>query len=182
MDNPWIVKKKEIVHETPWIKVASHDVIDPNGNPGAYSTVHFKKVAVGIIPLDEDYNTWIVGQYRFPTDAYSWEIVEGGAERAEDPLECAKRELSEEAGVAAEKWQHILSFEMSNAATDERAEIYIAKGLSFHNAHPDPDEQLQVKKLPFNELFEMVMKGELIDSMTVAGVLKAKLLMDQGLI
>ena len=106
--NPWKTLTSEIVHDNPWIKVVHHDVINPAGNKGIYDIVHFKNLAIGIIPLDDDNNTWLVGQYRYPFNKYTWEIPEGGGELNVSPLESAKRELSEETGIKAKKFNKIL--------------------------------------------------------------------------
>ena len=172
--------KEEVRYETPWIRITHHDVIDPSGREGIYGTVHFKHLAIGVVPLDEDLNTWIVGQYRYPIEAYSWEIPEGGGKRDIPPVESAKRELREEAGIEADHWREILRMDLSNSASDEHAILYLAQGLTFHPPQPDHDEELEVKKLPFEELYGMVVRGEVLDSLTVAAVLKVKLMLMDG--
>src|SRR3954470_23478563 len=102
--NPWKTLKSEVKFETSWITVTKHDVLNPSGNPGLYGSVSFKNLAIGILPLDNDLNTWIVGQWRYPLNKYSWEIIEGGGPIAIDPIESAKRELKEEAGIIANKY------------------------------------------------------------------------------
>ena len=176
--NPWEIIKSQEVYDSPWIKVTKHDVLDPNNNEGTYSVVHFKHTAIGVIPLDEDQNTWIVGQYRFPLERYTWEIPEGGGALTEQPLDAAKRELSEEVGISAEKWTKIMEFDVSNASTDEKGILYLAQNLSFHQAHPDENEELAVKKIPFEELYQMVLSGEVTDSLSVLAVLKVKDMMN----
>ena len=178
--NPWTTLSSEEIYNSPWIGLTKHDVLNPNGNPGTYSVVHFKNLAIGILPLDEEYNTWIVGQYRYPIDQYSWEIPEGGGHRDVLPLESAKRELHEETGIRAEKWIKIQEMHLSNSASDEFCILYIARGLSFGEAEPEDDEQLELKKLPFEELYKMVVNGDVTDSLTVTAVLKTKLLMLEG--
>ena len=177
---PWTTVKEEVRYETPWIRITHHDVIDPSGREGIYGTVHFKHLAIGVVPLDEDLNTWIVGQYRYPIEAYSWEIPEGGGRRDIPPIESAKRELREEAGIEADHWQEILRMDLSNSASDEHAILYVAQGLSFHPPQPDHDEELELKKVPFEELYGMVVRGEVLDSLTVAAVLKVKLMLLDG--
>lgn len=177
---PWTTVKEEVRYETPWIRITHHDVIDPSGREGIYGTVHFKHLAIGVVPLDEDLNTWIVGQYRYPIEAYSWEIPEGGGKRDIPPVESAKRELREEAGIEADHWREILRMDLSNSASDEHAILYLAQGLTFHPPQPDHDEELEVKKLPFEELYGMVVRGEVLDSLTVAAVLKVKLMLMDG--
>jgi ADP-ribose pyrophosphatase len=175
--NPWKTLSSEIVHQTPWVRINHHKVINPGGSQGIYTVTEFKNLAIGILPLDEDNNTWIVGQYRFPIHQYSWEMPEGGGDPNVPPVESAQRELEEECGLVAKDWQLLLTAHTSNS---EIAYIYIAKGLSHTQAHPDEDEQLEVRKLPFSELYRMVMDNEITDSLTVMAVLKAKILMDEG--
>lgn len=175
--NPWTTKSSEIKYDNPWIKITEHQVINAGGNDGIYGTVHFKNLAIGIIPLDENNNTWLVGQYRYPLNEYSWEIPEGGGKLGVDPIESAKRELLEEVGLKAESWEEIMRMHLSNSVSDELGIIYIARDLSYFEPSPDEDEVLTLKKLPFDEAYEMVMNGEITDSLTVAGILKTKLLL-----
>lgn len=182
MKNPWKTKNSELKYENPWISVTEHQVINAAGNDGIYGTVHFKNIAIGIIPLDENNNTWLVGQYRYPLNQYSWEICEGGGKMGVDTLDSAKRELMEELGIKAEKWTKLLDMHLSNSVSDEVGIIYIAKNLSYFNPEPEEDEVLSIKKVSFNEAYEMVMKGEITDSLSVAGILKTKILVDKNLI
>jgi 8-oxo-dGTP pyrophosphatase MutT (NUDIX family) len=177
---PWTTVKEEERYRSPWIAVSQHEVIDPSGRPGIYGVIHFVNLAVGIVPLDDDLNTWIVGQYRYPTQTYSWEIPEGGGKRDLPPLESAVRELREETGISARRWTEILRMDLSNSASDEQAIIYVAQDLDFHAPEPDHNEELALRKLPFAELFGMVMRGEITDSLTVAAVMKVKLMLLEG--
>ena len=179
-ENPWKTLKSQEVYDSPWISLTRHEVLNPSGNPGTYSVVHFKNLAIGILPLDSDYNTWIVGQYRYPIDQYSWEIPEGGGKLDVSPIESAKRELLEETGIVAKKWTKIQEMHLSNSISDEFAILYIAQELHFQEAEPEETEQLQIRKLSFGELYEMVLSGEVTDSLSVTAVLKTKILMDEG--
>lgn len=177
MKNPWQITDKLPVYDNPWIKVTEYKVINPNGGKGIYGKVSFKNRAIGIVPLDEQMNTWLVGQYRFPVDKWSWEIPEGGGDIYTDPLESAKRELLEETGLKAAKWEEVQQMHLSNSVTDEYSITYLATGLSQHQARPEETEQLTVKKLPFKEALEMVMRGEITDAITVAALLKVNLML-----
>jgi ADP-ribose pyrophosphatase len=179
---PWKTLSIEERYATPWISVSHHEVIDPSGTAGIYGVIHFKNLAVGIVPLDDELNTWIVGQYRYPIKAYSWEIPEGGGRRDLPPLESAKRELREEVGIEATRWTEVLRMDLSNSASDEEAIIYVAQGLFFHAPEPDHNEELAMRKVPFSELFDRVMQGELRDSLTVAAVLKVQRMLDDGIL
>ena len=180
--NPWKTLESDLKYDNNWISVTEHQVINPSGGKGIYGEVHFKNLAIGILPLDEDYNTWLVGQYRFPLKAYSWEIPEGGGLLGEDPLESARRELLEETGMSASNWKEIQRMHLSNSVSDELSIIYVATGLIQGIAMPEETEELVVKKVPFDEAFEMVMKNEITDSMSVAAILKAKLMIMENLI
>jgi len=177
---PWQRKKKIIEYDNPWIALSHEEVINPNGGEGIYGVVHYKNLAIGIVPIDKDGHTWLVGQHRYPLNSYSWEIPEGGGPLDLDPLESAKRELIEEVGLRAENWTHILDMALSNSVSDEKAIIYVATQLTQGAAEPEETEQLAIKKLPFVEVFEMVMRGEITDSMSVAAILKVKVLLDSG--
>ena len=178
--NPWTTLSSEQVYESPWIKVTKHDVLTPHNTSGTYSTVHFKNLAIGILALDKDYNTWIVGQYRYPINRYSWEIPEGGGQLNVAPLDSAKRELLEETGITANKWTKIQEMYLSNSVSDEHCTLYIAQELSFGESHPDDEEELEMRKLHFNELYKMVESGEITDSLTISAVLKTKILILEG--
>lgn len=174
--SPWKTKTKETVYDNAWISVLHHEVITPNGDDGVYGTVHFKNHAIGIIPLTENNETYLVGQYRFPLEQYSWEIPMGGGLLGIPYLDSAKRELKEETGIEAKDWQELLKIHTSNSVCDESGTIYIAKNLTYGLAEPESTEDLKIKKLPFEEAFQMVMNGEITDSLSVAGILKAKIL------
>lgn len=180
--NPWVTKLSQSIYENLWIQLIESQVVNPAGKDGIYGVVHFKTKAIAIIPLDEQYYTWIVGQYRYPLDSYEWEIVEGGCHADSTPLETAQRELHEEVGLKAEQYQMILEMQLSNSTTDEVSYTYIAKGLSYIGEAPEEDERLAIRKVPFEEVYQMVLRGEIRDSLSVASVLKAKVMIDQGLI
>lgn len=164
------------MYDNKWINVTQYDVINPSGGEGIYGKIHFKNIAIGVVPLDEDMNTYLVGQFRFATNEYSWEIPEGGGPIGTDPLDSAKRELLEETGLVAEHWQEILKMHLSNSVSDELALVYVATGLRQETACPEETEQLIVKKLPFSDVVKMVESGEITDSMTVTAILKLQLM------
>ena len=174
--NPWQTLSEKKIYKNPWISLTEYQVINPGGGEGIYGKVHFKNLAIGIIVLDEDYSTWLVGQYRYPLNQFSWEIPEGGGPLQEDPLKSAQRELLEETGISAASWIEIQRMHLSNSVSDELAIIYLARDLSFGESNPEETEQLTIKKLPFNEACNMVMNGEITDSMSVAAILKVKVL------
>lgn len=178
--NPWKINSSKEVYDNKWINVTEYDVVNPSGGRGIYGKVHFKNIAIGVIVLDEEQNTYLVGQYRFVLNQYSWEMPEGGGPEGTSHLEAAKRELLEETGLVADNWQEILRMHLSNSVSDELAVLFLATGLKQETACPEETEQLVVKKLPFADVYQMVMDGKITDAMTVAAVMKVKLMMTEG--
>lgn len=180
--NSWTTLGSEKKYETPWIKVTEYNVLNPGGKPGIYGVVSFKNLAIGILPIDKDYNTWLVGQWRYPLKQYSWEIPEGGGPHGVDPLISAKRELKEETGLIAGNMKELARIHTSNSVSDEYGIIYLASDLKQEESEPEETEDLKIKKVPFTEAYRMVMEGEITDSLSMVAILKAKILMDKGVI
>jgi len=178
--NPWQIITEKNVYDNPWIQVTEYDVINPSGGKGIYGKVHYKNIAIGILPLDEKGNTYLVGQFRFPLNQYSWEIPEGGGPWEIDPLESAKRELLEEAGLIAGDWEVILTMHLSNSVSDELAIVYLARQLQQRNPQPEETEQLLIRKAAFDDAYEMVQNGMITDALSVAAILKIKLMLLNG--
>jgi len=171
--NSWQTISSREVYENPWIKVDEHQVINPAGGKGIYGKVHFKNKAIGIIPLDKNNNTWIVGQHRYTLSEWSWEIPEGGGPIKVDTLASAKRELQEETGLKAKTWTEIARVHLSNSVSDEVGYVFLAEDLEEGEMQLEETEaDLKVKQVPFEEALKMVMKGEITDSLSVIGILK----------
>jgi len=177
-ENPWQKLNTRRIYDNPWIRVEEDQVINPSGGRGIYGKVHFKNKAIGIIPIDEHQNTWLVGQYRYSLDEYSWEIPMGGGPLGQDVLASAQRELKEETGLTAERWTKILRIHTSNSVTDEEGFVFLAQELMQGETEFEETEDLAIKKLPFTEALEMAMNGEITDSLSLAGILKAARLLD----
>lgn len=172
MINPWTTLSTREIYCNPWIRVREDHVINPSGGRGIYGVVEFKNRAVGVIPIDGEGYTWLVGQYRYTHDRYEWEIPEGGCPEGEEPLDCAKRELLEETGIIAEDYVLIADgIQLSNSTTNEVAFIYTARSLSFTTSTPEETEELEVKRVPLTEAIQMAKDGRIRDGMSVIGLL-----------
>lgn len=172
MKNPWITQHTQTIYENAWIKLEHHDVVIPSGKVGVYGKVCFKNKALGIIPIDSDLNTWLVGQFRYTLNAYSWEIPMGGGPIHEDYLLSAKRELKEETGLTANKWTQVMTIHTSNSVTDEEGFVYLAQELTVGETAFEETEQIEILKLPLVEAVQKVMDGEITDAISIAGLLK----------
>jgi 8-oxo-dGTP pyrophosphatase MutT (NUDIX family) len=171
--NTWTTLSSREVYENPWITLTEHQVINPGGEPGVYGLVHFKNVSVGVLAIDADDQVWMVSQYRYPLNCRTWEIPEGGSPPGESPLAAAQRELKEEAGVTAARWQLLCRIHPSNSVTDEEAFIYLAEDLSAGECERESSEaDMERRRVPFSELLVRVLDGEITDAMTVVAVLR----------
>lgn len=124
-ENLWLTVSSKRVYDNPWITVREDQVIRPDGEPGIYGVVHYKNIAVGVLAVEEDH-VYLVGQYRYPLQRYSWEIPEGGCPEGEEPQRAAQRELREETGLEAARWRMLGEAHLSNSAADEYAVWFLA--------------------------------------------------------
>jgi len=170
--NPWTTLSVREVYENPWIRINEHQVLNPSGGKGIYGTVHYKNKAIGVIPVDDQGNTWLVGQWRYPLEQWTWEIPEGGGELDQEPLATAKRELKEETGLTATYWKMIQRTHLSNSVSDEEGFIFLAEGLVEGNSELEETEaDMKVWKLPLRDAVQMVTDGKITDSLSVMGLL-----------
>lgn len=158
------------VYDNPWIAVREDRVVRPNGEPGIYGVVQMKNMAVGILPIEEGH-VYLVGQYRYPLERYSWEILEGGCPKGEEPLRAAQRELREETGLEAKRWRMLGEAYLSNSVTDEYAVWFLATELVSGEQQPEGTEALDVRRLPLNEALAMALDGEITDALSLMAMM-----------
>ncbi len=170
--NPWNKVSGRQIYDNPWIRLDEDQVINPGGGNSIYGKVHFKNHAIGIIPLDEHQHTWLVGQWRYSLNEYSWEIPMGGGPIGIDLLESAQRELKEETGLTAKNWELLLRMHTSNSVTDEVGYAFVARELTQGETEFEETEDLEIRKLPFRDAVEMVLEGEITDSLSMVAILK----------
>jgi 8-oxo-dGTP pyrophosphatase MutT (NUDIX family) len=176
----WKTQEIQERYDTPWINVSHRQVIAPTGTPGIYGHVHFKNKAIGIIPIDADGNTWLVGQARYTLQTFAWEIPEGGAPHGESVLAAAQRELQEETGVHARRWTSVLKQHASNSVTDEVAYAFVAQDLRMGETAPDETEELTLARVSLDDAINMAMDGTISDGLAMSALLKVGLMMSRG--
>ena len=170
--HPWQTLGAELKYENAWIRVDEHRVINPSGAEGIYGVVRFKNKAVAVLAVDPEQHIYLVGQHRYTLDEYSWELPMGGAPSGETPLAAAQRELREETGIGAADWHEVMRLHTSNCVTDEVGYVFLARGLSFGAAAPEPSEDLRVQRLPLAEAVAWVGAGRITDAISVAAILR----------
>ncbi|WP_317930015.1 NUDIX hydrolase [Halioxenophilus sp. WMMB6] len=172
----WIEKSRRETYSNPWISVSHCEVITPAGSDGIYGLVHFKNTAVGVVPIDDEGYTWLVRQSRYPLQEYTWEIPEGGSPAGEETLATAQRELREEVGLEASQWRELQRMHLSNSVSDEAAVLYVARGIrECGGIELDDSEDITSRRLPLSEAVQMVLDGEITDSLSVAALLRLAL-------
>jgi 8-oxo-dGTP pyrophosphatase MutT (NUDIX family) len=169
--NPWTTRSTRLVYENPWIRLREDQVTRPDGKAGIYGVVEFKNNAVGVLPVDEDGRVWLVGQYRYPLRAYSWEIPEGGGPLGEPPETTAERELREETGLRAAHLELVSTVHLSNSVSDELGFVFRATGLTQGERAPEGTERIEVRRFQWQEVYAMLQRGEITDSLSVIALL-----------
>jgi ADP-ribose pyrophosphatase len=177
--NPWKTLATKIVYDNSWIRVKEDAVVHPDGEHGIYGVVHYKHIAVGVLAVEGE-SIYLVGQYRYPLNLYSWEIPEGGCPDGEDPLAAARRELEEETGLRATDWRRLGEAHLSNSVSDELAVWYVATGLSQGEMRPEGSEKLIVRRVPLAEAFQMALDGRITDALSLLAIMQYRILTFAG--
>lgn len=178
--DPWTRYEQRIEFENPWFSVQTQDCLTPGGTPATYGWVHFKNRAVGVIPLHDDGTITLVGQYRYPLELYSWELPEGGCPEGRELIDAARMELSEETGLKAKSLTPFLEFHTSNSITDEYGQLFLARGLTEGQAHPEDSEELRIRRISLETILDEIEAGKITDAITIMAAYKLALWKAQG--
>lgn len=156
----------EYKYQNPWIKVREDQVIRPDGKRGIYGVLE-KPPAVFIIPRLSNGRIILVGQFRYTTNKFSWEIPAGSCD-GQKPLVAARRELWEETGYRARKWKHLAQYEVANGIGDIQGHVFLADGLYQTGKNKmGEDGIVDVKTVSLKELQTMIGSGEIKDGPSV---------------
>lgn len=137
-----------------------------------YGIIAFRNRAVGILALEPDGRVWLVGQHRYATDEFSWELPMGGVAPGMSLLDGARKELKEETGLEADGWELLLQrVHLSNSVTNEVGAVFLARGLHEGPMAPEASEELWVITTPVQDAVAAALDGRITDSLTVAGLL-----------
>ena len=176
---PWTVEQTAEVYRTPWVEVVEDKVIRPDGAHGHFTTVRIRP-GVSVLALDEEGFVHLTSEYRYAVERESVEVVSGGVEDDEAPLEAAKRELREELGIEAREWTNLGTVDPFTSVVLSPARLYLARGLT-HAAHePEGTEVITAVRVPLSEAVEMVTHGEITHGPSCVLILKAHLYLANG--
>src|SRR3989339_1219069 len=167
-DQKWEKISSKIIHKNPWYELVQDDVLMPSGQQGKYTYVNRDDAAV-IIPMTDNGEVYIIKQYRYPLQEFTWEFP-GGCKslHSENIEETAKRELLEEVGLLANKWDFLGELFYAGGTSNQRAKVFLARGLEKQNAAPDLTEFISFRTIPLEELEKMVENNEIKESAVAA--------------
>ncbi len=171
-DTSWKTLATQVLHETPFLRLEEDRVALPDGREISYGVVRCGH-CVGVLPFSGPDHVLLVRQYRYIAGRHTWEMPTGGVDGSESVETAAHRELAEEAGVAAERLVPVSTYHTSKSSLDETAHLFLGFGLSPAEAQPDDTEEIEVRRFLFDAAMDMVLAGEIVDSMTIIAMLFA---------
>lgn len=172
IENPWQTLESQTIYSDPWIRVRVDDVLRPDKSPGKYSVVELKG-GIGVVALNDKDQILLVGQFRYAVDKYSWEIPKGAFpdfNYKRDPIDTAKQELEEEAGIVGMEWSYLGHVHTLLGSTNDEVHLFKVRQLSNVNSHPEATEVLQLQWVNETQFWEMVDSGEITDATSIAGL------------
>lgn len=162
-----IIKVRVDTVELPDGRVSDREIVEHHGG-------------VGVIPVTDAGEVFMVAQYRIAAKSMMLEIPAGKLEQGEDPLECGRRELIEETGYEGSEFIPLGTYYATPGYCEEKLTLYLARGLKWRGQHLDEGEFLNIKKYSLDKLYSMVMNNEIRDCKTAIAILKAKAIIGGG--
>jgi len=169
---PWTVRESVEKYHNEFFTVREDQVVRPDGKPGTYAIVTLKP-GVCILPVEADGTVYLVRQFRYAVERESLEAPAGSLDEGEPPLEAARRELEEEMGIRAAEWLDLGAMDLDTSIIRCALHLFVARGLSFTQAHPEGTEQLQPVRMTLEGAVEAVQRGEIRHGPSAVLILKA---------
>jgi ADP-ribose pyrophosphatase len=170
---PWVIEGGEEVYRNPFIAVREDRVRQPDGQPGSYATVTVPP-GVAVLALDGEGRAHLTRQFRYALGRESVEVVSGGREDGEVPLDAARRELREEVGIIARDWRDLGAMDLDTAIIRGPVRLFLARDLTFTATEREGTEALTSLRVPFEEAVRMVLDGAITHGPSCVLILKAR--------
>lgn len=180
LTSPWQTLSSRRFYESRYVDVDQDEVRHRSGTVHPYTALRFRIYGIAVLPILDDGTTYLIGQYRYLSQRYTWELPRGSGLKSTDPLATARRELKEETGAVAGQWLEVLRLMVSPGITDEFAPCFVAWDLEQGKADPDPQEDLAVRRLPFQEAVAAALDGTICDAASVATLFAVQTRAAQG--
>jgi ADP-ribose pyrophosphatase len=171
-ETPWKTLSTKPIYRNRWISVREDSVELPDGRTTIYGVVSCGN-CVGVLPFVDPDTVLLVSQYRYVAGRVTWEMPTGGVHPGESVEDAAQRELAEETGHRAGRLAHVSTYHTSKSVVDETAHLYLGDDLVAAPVRPDETEFIAVRRFPFDDALQMVLSGEIVDSMTIIAILHA---------
>lgn len=175
---PWTITGSETKYKNPWIEVREDAVIRPDGKPGIFGVVKMK-AGISVLPLDKDGNVYLTDEYHYAIERNTLEVVSGGVDENESLLDAAKRELKEETGLSAKEWTDLGSLDPFTGVINSPNHMYLARGLTEGESSPEGTETIRIVKMPFKDVLDQVLSGEITHGASVGAILKTALILQK---
>lgn len=158
------------IYRNPWLALEIHDIVHPNGTPGEHVAVVPQPCSAVVV--DDDGDLLFARQERFAADCAVLEIVKGGAEKGESPLECARREVREELGVIAARWDDLGALYEIPSIVTSPVHVYWARGIEHVDAELEPVESVELVRVQAAVAIAAAAEGKMNDAVTLAALLR----------
>jgi 8-oxo-dGTP pyrophosphatase MutT (NUDIX family) len=173
MKGPYEFLSRREVYGNPWLELHEDRVMHPDGREGYFGVVRMQPGST-VLALSEGGDAYLVREYKYAVERESLELISGGLETEETPLEAAKRELKEETGLEAVEWIDLGVVDPFTTLINSPNYLFLALGVEEGEAARDGSEVLEVFKVPFSEVVQMVMRSEITHGASCVLILKAQ--------